>query len=208
MNLLGYGFAPLRINPASGWKHRTEAEFNQLQPKVTLSWAASDNINAYASYGIGFRSGGFNSVGTADTLNFWFNSGYGGPGEAVDAQLQITDDYDKEVSTSLEFGVKADLMDQRLRLNAAVFRTDVEDNQFFEFFAGPFGLLRTVTTIDELTISGFEADALFAVSENLSIYGGIGLLNSEIERNDNRPLSVGTSCRRRPTAVVTWASSG
>ena len=47
-------------------------------------------------------------------------------------------------------------MDQRLRFNAAVFRTDVEDNQFFEFFAGPFGLLRTVTTIDELTISGLR----------------------------------------------------
>ena len=102
-------------------------------------------------------------------------------------------------------------MDQRLRLNAAVFRTDVEDNQFFEFFAGPFGLLRTVTTIDELTISGFEADALFAVSENLSIYGGIGILNSEIERNDNRPLSVGNDVPQAPNRSgnlgVQWVSS-
>jgi iron complex outermembrane receptor protein len=213
VNLLSPGFAPLPINPAlaGGSIPNRSKEFNQLQPKVTLSWAASDNINAYASYGIGFRSGGFNSVGTADTLNFWFNSGFGGPGEAVDAQLQITDDYDKEVSKSLEFGVKADLMDQRLRLNAAVFRTDVEDNQFFEFFAGPFGLLRTVTTIDELTISGFEADALFAVSENLSIYGGIGLLNSEIERNDNRPLSVGNDVPQAPNRSgnlgIQWVSS-
>ncbi|MCH1553450.1 MAG: TonB-dependent receptor, partial [Luminiphilus sp.] len=213
VNLLSPGFAPLPINPAlAGGSIPTRSkEFTQLQPKVTLSWAASDNVNAYASYGVGFRSGGFNSVGTADTLNFWFNSGYGGPGEAVDAQLQITDDYDKEVSTSLEFGVKADLMDQRLRLNAAVFRTDVEDNQFFEFFAGPFGLLRTVTTIDELTISGFEADALFAVSENLSIYGGIGILNSEIERNDNRPLSVGNDVPQAPNRSgnlgVQWVSS-
>ena len=151
---------------------RINADFNQFQPKVTLSWAASDQINWYASYGMGFRSGGFNSVGTSDTLNFWFNSGFGGPGEAVDAQLQITDDYDKEISRSIELGVKAEYMDRRVRVNAAVFKTDVDDNQFFEFFAGPFGLLRTVTTIDELTIRGFEVDATFAVTENLSIDGG------------------------------------
>ena len=40
----------------------------------------------------------------------------------------------------------------------AAFQTDVEDNQFFEFFAGPFGLMRVVTTIDDLEIQGFEMD--------------------------------------------------
>ena len=127
VNLLGPGFTPLPINPAlqGGEIPNRSADFNQLQPKVTLSWAASDQVNWYASYGMGFRSGGFNSVGTSDTLNFWFNSGFGGPGEAVDAQLQITDDYDKEVSTSLELGFKGEFNDRRVRVNAAAFRTDV-----------------------------------------------------------------------------------
>ena len=119
-------------------------------------------------------------------------------GLPVAAGLQIEDEYDKEVSTSVEAGIKADLMDGRLRVNAAVFKTDVEDNQFFEFFAGPFGLLRTVTTIDDLTISGFEADATYLATENLSLYGGIGLLDSEIERNNNRPLSVGNDVPQAP----------
>lgn len=195
-------FAPLPINPAlagnpNGIPDRS-ADFNQFQPKVTLSWAPSEEFNVYASYGVGFRSGGFNSVGTSATLNFWFNSGFGGPGEAVDAQLRVFDDYDKEVSTAYEVGFKSDLFDRRLRLNAAVFRTDVEDNQFFEFFAGPFGLLRTVTTIDELYIQGFEADFTFAATESLSIYGGIGLMDSEIEENKNRPLSVGNDVPQAP----------
>ena len=213
VNLLAPDFSPLPINPAlqGGEIPNRSADFNQLQPKVTLSWAASDQVNWYASYGMGFRSGGFNSVGTSDTLNFWFNSGYGGPGEAVDAQLQITDDYDKEVSTSLELGMKGEFMDRRLRLNAAVFKTDVDDNQFFEFFAGPFGLLRTVTTIDELTIRGFEIDATFAMTENLSIYGGAGLLDSEIRENKNRPLSVGNDVPQAPknssNLGVQWVSS-
>lgn len=202
VNLLDANFQPLPINPAfaanpNGVPTR-KASFTQFQPKVTLSWAAADTVNVYASYGIGFRSGGFNNVGTADILNFWFNAGYGGPGEAVNAQLQISDEYDKEVSSSFELGVKASLMDRRLRLNASVFRTDVEDNQFFEFFAGPFGLLRTVTTIDELYIQGFEADATLAVTDGFSIFGGFGYLDSEIEENKNRPLSEGNPVPQAP----------
>ena len=95
---------PVPINPAlvgnpDGIPDRDES-FSEFQPKVTLNWATTDNINLYASYGVGFRSGGFNSVGTEDLLNFWFNSGYGGPGEFVDAEIIVTDDYDKEVSTT------------------------------------------------------------------------------------------------------------
>jgi len=199
-------FQPLPINPAfqsnpNGIPSR-DKDFDQFQPKITLNWAASEDLNIYASYGVGFRSGGFNSIGTEDILNFWFNAGYGGPGEAVNAQLGVTDDYDKEVSTSYEMGLKADLMDGRVRLNAAIFRTEVEDNQFFEFFAGPFGLLRTVTTIDELYTQGFEADIAIVATEGLTLYGGIGLLESEIEKNKNRPLSEGNDVPQAPDVTA------
>jgi iron complex outermembrane receptor protein len=202
VNLLDANFQPRPINPAlesnpGGIPDRDDS-FSQFQPKLTLNWAATDNMNLYASYGIGFRSGGFNSVGTEDLLNFWFNAGFGGPGEAVDAKLLVPDDYDKEVSTSYEIGLKSELFDNRLRLNAAVFRNDVEDNQFFEFFAGPFGLLRAVTTIDEMYVQGFEADFQFLVTDGLTFYGGIGLLDSEIEENKNRPLSEGNDVPQAP----------
>ncbi|MDH3619622.1 MAG: TonB-dependent receptor [Gammaproteobacteria bacterium] len=195
-------FQPGPINPGfvanpGGIPDRSR-KFDQLQPKLTARWAASDNVNAYASYGIGFRSGGFNSLGSSDLLNFWFNAGNGGPGEAVDAQLVINDEYDKEVSTSVEVGVKTEWMGSRLRVNAAVFNTEVEDNQFFEFFAGPFGILRVVTTIDELSIQGFEADFNFQATDEFSFFGGIGLLDSEIEENVNRPLSVGNPVPQAP----------
>ena len=41
--------------------------------------------------------------------------------------------------------MKSDWLNQRLRVNAAVFHTEIEDNQFFNFYAGPFGLLRLVS---------------------------------------------------------------
>ena len=134
-------------------------------------------------------------------LEFCFNTGEPPlyvPGNPVNAQLVVSDTYDKEVSSSFELGVKTEWLDRRLRLNAAVFSTDVDDNQFFEFFAGPFGILRIVTTIDELQIQGFEADFNFIATENLSIFGGVGFLDSEIKKNTNRPLSVGNNAPQAP----------
>lgn len=194
--------APLPINPAlasnpNGIPDRAR-DFNQFQPKLTLSWTPDDDLALYASYGVGFRSGGFNAIGTRDLLNFWFNAGFGGPGETVNARLEVRDDYAKEVSTAYELGLKSEWMDRRLRLNAAVFRTEVQDNQFFEFYAGPFGILRTVTTIDELYIQGFEADFTVAATPYLTLYGGIGLMDSKIERNEHRPLSEGNAVPQAP----------
>ncbi|MFV8819320.1 TonB-dependent receptor [Haliea sp. E17] len=198
--------APGPLNPAynsnpDGIPKRDDT-YSQFQPKVTLNWAATDSVNLYASYGIGFRSGGFNSVGTEDLINYWFNAGYGGPGETVDAGLSVTDDYDKEVSEAWELGMKSEFFGRRLRLNASVFRTDVEDNQFFEFFAGPFGLLRSVTTIDKMYVQGAEADFTFVAAEGLTLYGGIGLLDSEIEKNRNRPLSEGNDVPQAPDTTA------
>ena len=196
------------INPAFGVTPDgipdRERTFTHLQPKVTLSYAASKDVNWYASYGVGFRSGGFNSIGTEATLDFWFNStGTGNPGDAVNAQLLVTDEYDKEVTTSTELGVKSSWLDNRLKINVAAFDTQVEDNQFFEFFAGPFGLLRAVTTIDELSIRGLEVDFNYAVTDEFRLFGGLGLIDSEIEENRNRPLSVGNVAPQTPEESFT-----
>jgi iron complex outermembrane receptor protein len=200
------------INPAlsanpNGIPDRSRS-FSQFQPKVTLSYELSDNVNSYASYGVGFRSGGFNSIGTQATLDFWFNSsGTGTPGDAVDAQLLVTDDYDKEVTTNIEFGIKSKFMDNKITLNGAVFRTTVEDNQFFEFFAGPFGLLRAVTTIDELEIQGFELDVAAQVTDTFKVFAGLGLLDSEIKENRNRPITVGNKAPQSPDTTFTLGFS-
>ncbi|HAZ94506.1 MAG TPA: TonB-dependent receptor [Porticoccaceae bacterium] len=197
------------INPAfagnpNGIPNRS-ATFSQFQPKVTWSWNAAEDLNVYASWGVGFRSGGFNSIGSEALLDLWYGDtcpvfvpSCGSPGVAVDANLGVSDEYKKEVSTSFELGSKMEFFDSRLRVNVAAFKTEVEDNQFFEFFAGPFGLMRVVTTIDELEIQGFEMDFNAVVTENLSLFGGAGFLDSEIIQNDHRPLSEGNEAPQAP----------
>jgi iron complex outermembrane receptor protein len=201
------------INPAfnanpNGIPDRSRS-FSQFQPKVTISYELADNINSYASYGVGFRSGGFNSIGTAATLDFWFNESLAGntPGDAVNAQLLVADEYDKEVTTNIELGIKSRFFDNKVKLNAAIFQTEVEDNQFFEFFAGPFGLLRAVTTIDELEIRGFEVDVEASLSDSLKVFSGLGLLDTEIKENRNRPLTVGNKAPQSPDTTFTFGFS-
>ena len=192
------------INPAfaanpNGIPNRS-ATFSQFQPKVTWSWNAAEDINIYASWGVGFRSGGFNSIGSEALIDYWYNDNGDGtnPGALVAGELSVKDEYDKEVSTSVELGSKMEFLDNRLRINASIFSTDVEDNQFFEFYAGPFGLMRVVTTIEDLQIQGFEMDFNAVLTENLSLFGGAGFLDSEIKRNDHRPLTVGNDAPQAP----------
>ena len=194
------------INP-DGIPDRNRS-FSQLQPKVTLAYAASEDLNWYASYGVGFRSGGFNSIGTEATLDFWFNAnGNGTPGDAVNAQLLVSDEYDKEVTTNIELGFKSKFMNNKVKVNGAVFKTTVDDNQFFEFFAGPFGLLRAVTTIEELAIQGLEIDISAQLTDDITVFGGIGLLDSEIKENLNRPLSVGNKAPQAADETFTLGAS-
>lgn len=197
INLAGQPINPAYTQFPGGIPDRSE-KFSEWQPKVTWRWTATDNVNVYASWGRGFRSGGFNSIGSEDIINYWYNAGFGGPGEAVGAGLTISDEYEKEVTDSFEVGIKTQLLNNRLRLNASVFHNEIDDNQFFEFFAGPFGLMRVVTTIDKAEVSGFEADFNWQLADALRLYGGIGLLDSEIKENINRPLSEGNDMPQAP----------
>jgi len=200
INLAGQPINPSFNEFPNGIPQR-KASFSEWQPKVTWTWQPTDNLTTYASWGRGFRSGGFNSIGSEDTIDFWYNlnpDNPSAPGNLVGSGLTITDDYAKEVTDSWEIGLKTMWMDNRLRLNMAYFDTSIDDNQFFEFFAGPFGLMRVVTTIDKAVISGFEFDFDFAATDFWRIYGGAGWLSSEIKENINRPLSVGNDVPQAP----------
>jgi iron complex outermembrane receptor protein len=159
-----------------------DESFNEWQPKVSYTHTFTDSMTGYASWGRGFRSGGFNSIGSEATVNGTF-------GSYPTAPQNVRDDYDKEVTDTFELGFKSQWLDNRLRVNAAAFYTQIDDYQFFNFFAGPFGLLRVVTNIDEAEIYGAEIDFAWALSEYLTLSGGYGYIDTEIKDNKNRPYT-------------------
>ena len=95
-------------------------------------------------------------------------------------------------------GFNSMLMDGRLRLNGAAYYTDVDDMQFFEFFVGTFGLLRVVSNIDKVEITGLELGADYTMNDNWRLAAGVNWLDSEIKANSSRPDTVGNEAPYTP----------
>jgi iron complex outermembrane receptor protein len=197
------GGAPLnpgldpKLNPAG--IHDQSKTFDQVQPKVALRWTVSPALSAYADWGIGFKSGGFNNAGSEATINTFIN-----PIRVADgyAPVTISDTYNKEVSSAFEGGLKARLFDGRLTLDAAGYDNSVRNMQFFEFFVGPFGLLRVVSNIDRVTLYGGELGAAFKVTPEFTLSASGAYTHSRIDKNSVRPETVGNESPYTPD--YTW----
>lgn len=177
------------VNPDIASIPSRTRSFDQLQPKATVNWEPGSDISFFASYGYGFRSGGFNSSGTAATLTQFF--GNLALPDGTPNLNNLTDDFKKEVTKAAEIGFKATLMGGDLQLNGAAFRTIDKNRQDFSFFAGPFGSLRVVTNIDKAVLQGFEADFNWRVIPEFSLFGGFNYTDSEIKRYTTRPYTIG-----------------
>lgn len=158
-------------------------KYQQFQPKLSLNYVLNDVTNIYANLGVGFKSGGFNNSGAAQIVTDNF--------AALPSEVNITDDFKKETSTAFEVGIRGTA--GILNYSVAGYYTEVKDMQFFEFFVGTFGLLRVVNNIDEVEIYGLEASLDVGITDNLSLFGSVNLLESEIAKNSARPSTAGNS---------------
>jgi iron complex outermembrane receptor protein len=165
------------INP-TGLIPDKSASFSEVQPKVSLRWDATDTTSFFGSWGVGFKAGGFNNSGSQATVDIYINGFINGGNPsgiffADDMGVPlpvITDDYKEETSSAFELGFKSAFQGGRLQLSGAAYYTEVTDMQFFEFFVGTFGLLRVVSNIDDVEITGVELDLSWHATENLRFY--------------------------------------
>jgi iron complex outermembrane receptor protein len=153
-----------------------EAEFDSVQPKVTLSWQPGDNHTVYGTYAEGFRSGGFNLSGVATGVATLVAAGVPGLPQGVQ------DSYSQEDTKGLEFGYKSTLLDGGLRFDSALFYTEV-DNGFTFVFVAPF-TAQTTRNIKSADVQGVEASVSWLATERLQLDVGLGFLDSEITDSD------------------------
>jgi iron complex outermembrane receptor protein len=217
----GFGSGPTApyINPAytadpalatTGIPSRDKT-FSELQPKLSVNWKFADGWSAFASYGYGFRSGGFNSTGTNATIAQFLGAlKYVAPDGTVTTIPSLTtagidyDDFKKEVSKAGEIGIKAELLDRSLLFNLAGYHTTVDNMQIFNFLAGPFGLLRVVTNIDKATLQGVEGDIRWRASPYVSLFAGAGFLDSKIDSYAERPYTAGNKVPYAPEYTLDY----
>lgn len=168
--------APPSFDPYSGQVR--SATFDKWQPKLTLTWKANDDLRLYASYGEGFRSGGFNQSGT-------------GAAAASVGLVGVTDLYQPESAKSLEAGFKSRFDDGRLQIDGSVFHTEV-NNMLYFVFVGQLGA-QVLTNIDKAKLDGYEINAKYRLREDLTVYGGYGYTLSEVKRFTLAPTDAGNS---------------
>ena len=130
--------------------------FSRLTPKVSLIYSFSDNLTAYATYGEGFRSGGF------------------------DASTALP--FDTEKLKSYEIGAKANLFSGRLATTIAGYRIDLTDQQLAALTTVPGSGALTTTTVNlgESQSYGLEFSAQANITDGLNVNFGIDVLDPEI----------------------------
>lgn len=162
-----------------------KTSFDDLQPKMTVRYTFAEDNSVYASYGEGFRSGGYNAAGSGDLVR------------AVDNPASVlTDDFGSEKSEAWEVGLKTLTLDGRLAVNAALFYTDVTNAHDFKFF--PVSLTRAISILDKVRNKGVEVDATFQATEDLSMYASFGYIDAEIRDSSEDVNAIGNKVPETP----------
>jgi iron complex outermembrane receptor protein len=160
----------------SGVEANESNSWDDITYRVGIDHAVSEEAMVYATFSTGFKSGGYNEqAGTLSSASFSF---------------------DPEHAKSLEFGMKADLLNNTLRLNMAAFYVEYSDLQLDSIIAideAP-GQESVVTNAGEMTSIGFEADIMWLATESLIIDGTLGILDAAYDKFDcnlDRDISNG-----------------
>ncbi|MFA5632013.1 MAG: TonB-dependent receptor [Porticoccaceae bacterium] len=134
--------------------------------RLSIDHRLTDGVMAFASYSRGFKSGVYNTAGILSV------AGTVGP-------------VDPEVLDAYEIGVKADLLDNRMRFNASVFYYEFTDMQLTRIDSGITQLLNAA----EAEVLGAELDLTAVVTENLELRVGLSVLDSEYTSFPGAPIT-------------------
>ena len=175
------------------------AVFDQPEPKLSLDWTPTSALTLYATAGIGFKSGGFNSAGTEATVAKIASE--------TGSDVRVGDAYGKETSDAFEIGLKGHYLDSKLTFQAAGYYTIVHGMQFNEFFSSGEGLLRVDSNIDRVDLQGGELAAQYHPLRWLILSAGGDITGSEILKNSSRPNTVGNKSPYTPAYTGNTAVS-
>jgi len=149
--------------PAAGKK-----SFDNISPRFVAFYQATDDINVYGTISQGYKAGGI-------TL---------GNDSNVDGSPAIVLPFDEETLWNYELGLKSELWDNRVRLNASLYYMEWSDLQMESFrFLTPGDLssnFEQTINIEDANAWGSEVELVAALTENITFTSAIGYINTEI----------------------------
>ncbi len=151
---LRFGIVPL-VGNGSG---TVSEEFSQTTIKAGVDYTFANDSLLYLSYSEGFKSGGF-------VLRYV---------QPQPAPLS----FQPEEAKSIEVGYKWQGLEDRLRINAAVFSTAYDDAQvtFFDGGGGP-----VTQNAGEIDITGLEIELTALLGSNFQLDATLGLIDAEYD---------------------------
>lgn len=137
---------PLRYYVA-GVQHKT---FSNFSPKVGIQYHATDDVMLYGSWSRGYKTGGWTT--------------------RLSNPLPYAPGFGPEKAETWEIGVKSELLDRHLQVNAAAFLTNYKGIQLnFQQGVSP-----TIQNAGDARIKGFEIEMTAAPGGGFTLTGSVG----------------------------------
>jgi iron complex outermembrane recepter protein len=175
VDIPNFGFTPLQSSLTFADDLRNE----EFSGKIALNYYPNEEHMYYGSITRGFKGAGFNGGVITDLANYAANA-----------------EYDPEILTAYELGMKSTFLDGSMRLNAALFYYDYEDAQVFNSIADPNTDLpqNQIENAKSLALYGLDLDLTWQPLEALFIQAGVGYTHSEFDEFDlSVPTATGTA---------------
>lgn len=156
--------------------------FTKLQPKVQVTYEITPDLNIYATYGTGYRSGGFNAFTSV-------------------AESRV---YRAETAKNYEVGLKGAFMNGLATYTLAAFRVDYDNQQFFYVSVSPPS--QNIENIDKTQIAGAEFEMTLRPTDRLHLSLGLGVIDPTIKSYAALPSALG---KRSPHSTeYTFSTAG
>jgi len=172
----------LEGNRVDSYAFETGDAWEEWTPSINVDYQYNNDMFFYGSISKGYKAGGFN-------------------GEGMEKAEEALITFKPEIAWNYESGFKVQAMEDRLRVNGAVFYTDYTDIQ------SAVWVETGENTPDNLTVvngsgraQGIELEVIALLSENLTLSGSYGYLDSEFTDDlivDDKNLK-GNKMRRTP----------
>jgi len=150
--------------------------YEEFTPRVSASYKFTPDLTGYASYGRGFKSGGFDMRGDASLYPETVNG------------------YAPELVDTYELGLKGSLADGRINFATALFKSEYTDQQITsQIFVPPASVASFVDNAGSSEIWGWELEAQAWITRNLAARLTLGYLDARF--NEFVTLNTTTGVR-------------
>jgi iron complex outermembrane receptor protein len=191
-----------RLGVARPQAYAADTSDGSWSGQVAVSYDLTDKIHIYGTWSEGFKSGGINMAGIPNTA--------AGTPSLINAVVK------PEEVTTYEAGLKTQLFDELVVLNAAVFATDVENFQANVVDTGPGALRGYLANAEKVTLKGVELDLTTRSISGFTFYGNLAYTEAQYDSFENGPCPlerIGTSTAacdlsgKELPGVSKWAGS-